>query len=127
MNVVGNAALWDFALLTSAMHMAWLRIIGGRLESRYRHSIGLVYNTFPIPVGADLSKLTPFAEAILNARAAYPGETFEVLYDPDLMPEDLREAHRKTDEGVDKLYRRRKFKGDQDRVEHLLTLYEALT
>ena len=82
-----NATLVDFALLTSAMHMAWLRHIGGRLKSDYRYSIGLVYNTFPPPPKeADLSKLEPLAQTVLDARAAHPGSTLADLYDPDTMP-----------------------------------------
>ena len=74
--ILNNAALADFALLTSAMHVAWLRHIGGRLESRYRYSIGLVYNTFPMPPkGADLSRLGPLAQAVLDARAVHPRAT----------------------------------------------------
>ena len=74
--VLENATLADFALLTSAMHMAWLRHIGGRLESRYRYPIGLVYNTFPTPPGfasgdADLSRLEALAQAVLDVRAAF--------------------------------------------------------
>ena len=85
--VLQDASLEDFSLLTSAMHMAWLRHIGGRLESRYRYSIGLVYNTFPTPPGFQErpSKLTPFAQAVLDARAAHPDATLADLYDPNLM------------------------------------------
>ena len=118
-----------FALLTSAMHMAWLRHIGGRLESRYRYSIGLVYNTFPLPPASDeqLGKLEPLAEAILGARAEHSDATLADLYDPDLMPADLRLAHRKLDRAVDRLYRSRlPFASERERVEHLLVRYEAL-
>ncbi|MAU51466.1 MAG: SAM-dependent methyltransferase [Roseovarius sp.] len=114
-----------FALLTSAMHMAWLRQIGGRLESRYRYSIGLVYNTFPLPRG-DLTKLEPHAQAVLDARANHPGATLADLYDPDLMPADLRRAHRALDRAVDAMYRRGGFDSDRERVEHLFRLYEAM-
>ena len=116
-----------FALLTSAMHMAWLRQIGGRLESRYRYSIGLVYNTFPLPPkDADLAVLEPLAEAVLDARAEHPGATLADLYDPDLMPVKLRRAHQALDRAVDRLYRPRKFSSERERVEHLFTLYERM-
>ena len=124
--VMQNATLSDFALLTSAMHMAWLRHIGGRLESRYRYSIGLVYNTFPLPPAKDLSKLDPLAQAILDARAVHPGATLADLYDPDLMPANLRRAHADLDRAVDRLYRPQGFASDRERVEHLFGLYERM-
>ena len=109
------------------MHMAWLRYIGGRLESRYRYSSGLVYNTFPMPPGdADLSKLEPFAQVVLDARAAHPESTLADLYDPDLMPPDLRRAHHALDRAVDRLYRRTGFASERERVEHLFALYEKM-
>ena len=119
--------LADFALLTSAMHMAWLRHIGGRLKSDYRYSIGLVYNTFPTPpAGADLSKLEPLAQAVLDARAAHPDVTLSDLYDPDLMPPNLRRAHQSLDRAVDRLYRAKRFSSEHDRVEYLFMLYEKM-
>ena len=124
--VVENATLTDFALLTSTMHMSWLRHIGGRLEPRYRYSIGLVYNTFPLPPTANLSKLDPLAQAILDARAAHPSATLADLYDPDLMPPNLRAAHTALDRAVDKLYRPAGFAIDRERVEHLFALYEQM-
>jgi hypothetical protein len=124
--VMLHATLSDFALLTSAMHMAWLRHIGGRLESRYRYSIGLVYNTFPLPPGKDLTKLDPLAQAVLDARAAHPGATLADLYDPDLMPANLRKAHADLDRAVDRLYWPAGFAADRERVEHLFVLYEAM-
>ena len=125
--VLEGATLADFALLTSTMHMAWLRHIGGRLESRYRYSIGLVYNTFPTPpAAADRSKLEPLAQAVLDARAAHPGATLADLYDPDLMPPDLRRAHQALDRAVDRLYRRTRFTSERERVEYLFMLYEKM-
>ena len=122
-----EASLADFALLTSAMHMAWLRHIGGRLESRYRYSIGLVYNTFPLPPKeADLSKLERLAQGVLDARAAHPGATLADLYDPDTMPSNLRRAHSALDRSVDRLYRRSGFASERERVEHLLMVYEGV-
>ena len=127
--VLENATLEDFSLLTSAMHMAWLRHIGGRLKSDYRYSIGLVYNTFPTPPGfqerhVNLSKLTPFAQAVLDARAAHPDATLADLYDPDLMPPNLHKAHQTLDRAVDRLYRRTGFASERERVAYLLMLYE---
>ena len=125
--VLQDATLSDFALLTSAMHMAWLRHIGGRLKSDYRYSIGLVYNTFPTPPeDADKSKLEPLAQTVLDARAAHPDSTLADLYDPDLMPPDLRRAHQALDRAVDRLYRRKRFASERERVEHLFMLYEKM-
>ena len=126
--IIENASKPLFALLTSAMHMAWLRYIGGRLKSDYRYSIGLVYNTFPVPpVPAErLQRLEPYADAVLTARAVHPDATLADLYDPDLMPVDLRRAHRALDGAVDRLYRRSPFSSDRERVEHLFGLYEKM-
>ena len=126
--VMEHATLSDFALLTSAMHMAWLRCVGGRLESRYRYSIGLVYNTFPVPPeGANLLSLEPLAQAVLDARAAHSHATLADLYAPDLMPPNLRKAHQALDRAVDRLYRPRGFNSERDRLEHLFLLYEQMT
>ena len=126
--IIENASKPLFALLTSAMHVSWLRYIGGRLESRYRYSIGLVYNTFPLPpVPPDrLQRLAPHADAVLAARANHPDATLADLYDPDLMPADLRKAHQALDRAVDRLYRRSPFTSDRERVEHLFGLYEKM-
>jgi len=130
--VLEGASLAEFGLLTSAMHMAWLRHVGGRLESRYRYSIGLVYNTFPLPPGfadgsADLSKLEEVAQAVLDTRTTYPESTLADLYDPELMPTTLRKAHQALDRSVDRLYRRSGFHSERERVEHLFMLYEKMS
>lgn len=126
--VLDRASLWHFAVLTSAMHMAWLRHIGGRLKSDYRYSIGLVYNTFPWPSAtlAQHSRIEEFAQAVLDARFEHPTASLAALYDPDTMPPDLRRAHAALDMAVDRLYRSTAFAGDRDRVEHLFGHYEAL-
>ena len=128
LRLLPNAMLWHFALLTSAMHMAWMRTVTGRLESRYMYSVGVVYNTFPLPpIPADrLQRLAPYAEAVLTARATHPTATLADLYDPDLMPVNLRKAHQALDRAVDRLYRRSPFPSDRERVEHLLALYEKM-
>ena len=124
--VLGKATRPLFALLTSAMHMTWLRHIGGRLASRYRYSIGLVYNTFPLPAKLDekLASLEPFADAVLTARAEHPEESLANLYDPNSMPPDLYRAHRSLDRAVDRLYRRKAFNSERERIEYLFAEYE---
>ena len=127
--VLEDATKPIFALLTSAMHMAWLRHIGGRLKSDYRYSIGLVYNTFPLPPGfadADTAPLEPLAQAVLDARAGHAGATLADLYDPDVMPANLRKAHHALDRAVDRLYRRQRFTSERERVEYLFALYERM-
>ena len=126
-----DATLADFALLTSAMHMAWMRAVTGRLESRYMYSVGVVYNTFPTPPGFDtgslnLLKLEPLAQAVLDARAVHPDATLADLYAPDLMPPNLRRAHQALDRAVDRLYRPGGFASERERVEHLFMLYEKM-
>jgi hypothetical protein len=124
--VIENASPSLFGLITSRMHMAWLRYIGGRLESRYRYSIGLVYNPFPWPVLSSAAKtaLSQLAQAILDARANHPDSTLADLYDPAAMPADLRRAHQALDAAVDKLYRKEPFSSDREHVEFLLARYE---
>ena len=126
--VLSDATKPLFALLTSAMHMAWMRHFGGRLKSDYRYSIGVVYNTFPRPPVSerDLDRLTPHADAVLAARANHLNATLADLYDPDAMPPDLRRAHSALDRAVDGLYRRARFASERERVEHLFALYEQL-
>jgi methylase of polypeptide subunit release factors len=125
-----DADLWDFGLITSRMHMAWLHNIGGRLKSDYRYSIGIVYNPFPWPDANDektRGKIRALAQAVLDARKNHPESTLADLYDPDTMPPDLRKAHHALDEAVDRLYRKEPFLSDRERVEHLFKLYENLT
>lgn len=123
-----NATLFDFAILTSRCHMAWLAHIGGRLKSDFRYSIGLVYNTFPWPdaSGAQRAKVKVLAQAVLDARAAHPTSSLADLYDPDTMPGNLRKAHSALDAAVDRLYRSAPFASDRERVEHLFGRYEAM-
>ena len=127
LRLLPDATLADFALLTSAMHMAWMRAVTGRMKSDYMYSVGVVYNTFPLPPGSsDRSKLEPLAQAVLDARAAHPDATLADLYDPDLMPPNLRRAHQAIDRTMDRLYRRTGFASEHERVEHLFMLYEKM-
>ena len=129
LRILPDATLADFALLTSAMHMAWMRAVTGRMKSDYMYSVGVVYNTFPLPPGladADSSALEPLAQAVLDARAAHPGATLADMYDPDMMPPNLRKAHHALDRAVDRLYRRKRFTSERERVEYLFGLYERM-
>ena len=125
-----DATLADFALLTSAIHMAWMRTVTGRMKSDYMYSVGVVYNTFPPPAAFNTDgaqkKLEPFAQAVLAARGVHPDATLADLYDPDLMPPNLRRAHQALDRAVDRLYRAKGFASEHERVEHLFMLYEKM-
>jgi hypothetical protein len=126
--VLQDANLWHFGILTSRMHIAWLRYIGGRLESRYRYSVGIVYNPFPWPDANErqTAHVRDLAQKVLDARAEFPDSTMADLYDPDAMPLKLHHAHRTLDAAVDKLYRTDPFPGDRHRVEHLFMRYEKI-
>ena len=95
--------------------MAWLSQIGGRMKSDFSYSPGLVYNTYPWPAltVAEETRLSNLAQGILDSRAAHPGATLADLYDPDVMPSDLRKAHRALDLAVDRLYRKAPFHSDR--------------
>ena len=127
---VPNASLWLFGVLTSAMHMAWMRQVCGRLESRYSYSNSLVYNNFPWPANLsekDRAKVEAAAQAVLNARAKFPEATLADLYNPLSMNAELVKAHTALDRAVDRCYRKEPFPSDRARVEHLFALYEQLT
>ena len=131
LRLLPDATITDFALLTSAMHMAWMRAVTGRMKSDYMYSVGVVYNTFPTPPGfksenANMSALEPLAQAVLDARAAHQDATLAEIYDPDLMPPNLRRAHHALDRAVDRLYRRARFTSERERVEYLFALYERM-
>ena len=124
--VLLDADFWHFGVLTSAMHTAWLREIGGKLKSDYRYSISIVYNTFPWPEADEAARerVRGLAGRVLAARVQFPAASLADLYDPLLMPPVLRQAHRTLDAAVERLYRVAPFTDDRERVEHLLMLYE---
>jgi hypothetical protein len=124
--IIENASVSLFGILTSRMHMAWLRYIGGRLKSDPRYSIGLVYNPFPWPFlsPAAETQIGILAQAVLDARANHSDSTLADVYDPTSMPTDLRRAHQTLDAAVDRLYRTESFNSDRERVEFLLARYE---
>lgn len=126
--VLLNANRSIFAVLTSSMHMSWLRHIGGRMKSDYRYSIGLVYNNFPWPDISHIKKkrLEILAQAVLDARSLHPEASLADLYNPNFMPPALRKAHSSLDLAVDRLYRNKPFMSERERVEHLFGLYEKM-
>jgi len=128
-NAIYDAEPWLFALLTSRMHMAWLRAVGGQLETRYRYGAYIVYNTFPIPRFSDATKedLTQHAFRVLDVREYHCEFTLAELYDTEKMPENLRQAHADLDVVVDRIYRKRPFDSDEERLSLLFTLYQQMT
>ncbi len=130
LRILADATLWEFGVLTSRMHMAWMRAITGRMKSDYMYSVGVVYNTFPWPEvsSSQRAKVETLAQAVLDARALPRNAAASLadLYDPDRMPPELYRAHKALDAAVDKLYASKGFSDDRARVEHLFRRYEAL-
>ncbi|AKE64471.1 Type II restriction enzyme, methylase subunit YeeA [Microcystis aeruginosa NIES-2549] len=127
---VANADLSLFGILTSEMHMAWVKYVCGRLKSDYRYSNTIVYNNFPFPENiTDKQKQTveTCAQAVLDTRAKYPDSSLADLYDHLTMPPDLLKAHQKLDKAVDLCYRPQLFTSELNRIEYLFELYEKLT
>ena len=125
--IIEDAGLFEFGILTSQMHMDWLRAVGGRLKSDYRYSKDIVYNNWVFPTTSLDQKvqIERLAQAVLDARAEHPGDTLADLYDPVTMPADLRHAHNALDLGVDKLYQPGPFKDAGERVALLFALHAA--
>lgn len=120
-----DANLYQFGILTSQFHNAWMRVVAGRLKSDYNYSNGVVYNNFiwPNPTPEQKQNIEQLAQRILDARASYPNASLADLYDPDKMPSDLLEAHHALDKAVEESYGV-DFDGDEEKiVSHLFKLY----
>lgn len=128
-HLIPNATLYHFGVLESNVHMAWMRVVCGRLEMRYRYSKDVVYNNFPWPTPTDeqRQKIAQTAQAILDARAKYPDSSLADLYDPTTMPYDLLEAHRQNDRAVMAAYGFSTKMTEPECVTHLFNLYVTLT
>lgn len=118
--ILPNASLYHFGIITSSMHMAWLRFVGGRLKSDYRYSVGIVYNNYPWPNPSDKQKMAieKAAQKVLDTRLLFPESSLADLYDPLTMPKELVKAHQDLDAEVERAYGRR-FGSDADRVAFL--------
>ncbi len=127
LQIIPGAPLYYFGLLTSAMHMAWMRTVAGRLKSDYSYAPA-VYNSFPWPGMTDTqqNRIERLSQAILDARALFPDSSLDTLYDTDTMPPVLRKAHIALDKAVDRLYRKAGFTSERARVEHLFERYERM-
>ena len=128
-NAIYDAQKWLFALLTSKMHNLWVRTVGGRLKTDYRYSATLCYNTFPFPklTTAEKEELEQLAQNILNIRDENFDMTLGEMYNPETMPDELREAHHQLDLAVERIYRSEPFTSDEERLEHLFKLYAKMT
>ena len=124
-----DAPVWNLALIASRIHLVWIATVCGKLETRYRYSNTLGWNTFPVPLLTEQNKsdLTACADNILLARETHFPATIADLYDPDTMPENLRHAHERNDEVLERIYIGRRFKNDTERLEKLFELYTKMT
>lgn len=127
--VIYNSEPWLFSILSSNMHMAWIRAVAGQLETRIRYSSAIVYNNFPVPELSEKQKdeLNRNARDILFARESHTEKTLAEMYDPSNMPEDLKEAHEHSDLVVDGLYRQKPYENNEERLADLFELYEKMT
>lgn len=123
-----DAEPWIFGVISSRMHMTWMRAVAGRLKTDYRYSSALVYNTFPIPSLSTKQKeeITRHVYNILEEREKHSEKTISQLYDPEKMPASLREAHHFLDLAIERCYRSRPFNNDEERLETLFKLYEQM-
>ncbi|MFN9838256.1 MAG: DNA methyltransferase [Pseudanabaena sp.] len=127
---IPNGDLYLFGMLTSTMHMTWVKYVCGRLKSDFRYSKDIVYNNYPFPETANdkqKQKVETAAQAVLDTRAKYPDSSLADLYDPLTMPPDLVKAHQTLDKAVDLCYRPQPFVSELNRIEYLFSLYEALS
>ncbi len=128
--IIPNSALYHFGILTSNVHMAWMRVVCGRLKSDYRYSKDIVYNNFPWPTPTDAqkAKIEQTAQAILDARALYPDSSLADLYDEATMPPELRKAHQQNDKAVMQAYGFwGKLNSESACVAELMKMYQKLT
>lgn len=124
-----DAPLWNMALIASRLHLVWIATVCGKLKTDFRYSNTLGWNTFPVPTLTAQNKtdLTRRAEDILLAREAHFPATIAELYDPQNMPDELRAAHDRNDEVLERIYIGRRFKNDTERLEKLFALYTKMT
>lgn len=130
LRLLPNATLYQFGVVTSEMHMAWMRYVGGRLKSDYSYSVNIVYNNFPwppSPTEKQVKDVEAAAQKVLDVRASFVGSSLADLYDPLTMPSALVKAHQDLDRAVDQCYRKQSFANETRRIEYLFELYEQYT
>jgi len=125
---INDAEPWVLGMISSNIHMVWMKTVAGRLKTDYRYSSALVYNTFPFPniTEKQKEKITELVYNILDAREEHTEKTLAQMYDPDKMPQDLRDAHHQLDLAIEKCYRSKPFVSDEERLEWLFGLYEEM-
>jgi type II restriction/modification system DNA methylase subunit YeeA len=126
--VLYDSEVWLFSLLSSLIHITWVRAVAGRLKMDMQYSNTLCYNTFPMPPLSISQKkeLEQHVSNILDERDMNVGKTLAELYDPDKMPAGLREAHHQNDLAVERIYRSKPFESDEERLAYLFKLYEQM-
>lgn len=128
-NVLYEPEPFIFGLIHSKMHMAWLKAVGGKLKTDYRYSVALVYNTFPFPniTEPQKDKISDITYQILECRENHPDKSIAELYDPELMPNDLKSLHSELDQLIELCYENKTYANDEERLEVLFRLYESLS
>jgi len=128
-NAIYDASPFVFGLISSLMHMVWVRAVAGRMKTDYRYSVALCYNTFPFETSdtAKIKAITECALKLLSVREFYSDKSIEFLYDPETMPPELVRAHELLDKSVDAAYRSKPFFNEEERLEHLLATYALMT
>jgi type II restriction/modification system DNA methylase subunit YeeA len=126
--IIPDAEPYLFAIVSSRMHMVWIKTVSGKLEDRYRYSKNISYNTFPFPLINENTKdeLAGHAYRVLTERETYSERNLAQLYDPDKMPKSLRDAHHQLDLAVERCYRSKPFESNEERLEYLFKLYEQM-
>lgn len=127
-NAIYNAKPWTFGVISSKIHMIWIKAVAGRLKTDFRYSSALVYNTFPFPEITEKQKeeITELVLTILDEREKHSEKTLAQMYDPDKMPKELKEAHHQLDLAIEKCYRNKPFENDEERLEYLFKMYEDM-
>lgn len=127
-HAIYNAEPYVFGVLSSKLHLLWVRATAGRLKSDYRYSSALCYNTFPIPKASETQNdsIKACVLQVMGERENHPEKTITQIYDPDKMPAGLRDAHHQLDLAVERCYRSKPFESDQERLEYLFKLYEKM-
>lgn len=127
-NVVYDAEIYIFGLISSKIHNIWVKTVAGRLKTDYRYTSGICYNSFPFPKISQKQKdeITELVFAILDEREKHSQKTLAQLYDPNKMPEGLKKAHHNLDIAIEECYRSKPFENDEERLEYLFKMYEEI-